>query len=176
MQTLQQLAHKQLDDVTFFRSMLDRLIEVAAAVGGVIYVLEDGTLRRVAMAGEIASRPDLDAAAARSCALDDDASETAFASDMEAASDRTDAVGVGIYTLDCAVGDERTIQGVLVLELTSSERSASLRSRLGGVGALMSERARMSASHGDPLRSRTTVARGQAATLPDDTTTTAQTK
>jgi|GEM_PF-5147848 len=172
MQTLQELTHKQLDDATFFRSMLDRLIEIAAAIGGVLYVRKGVTVRRVAMAGEIAARPELDAAAARSCALDDDASETALESDMQASSDLTAVGRLGIYILERTDGDTRSIEGVLVLELTNLVHSTSLRSRLRGVGAVMYERSRMCARDGDPPRART-APQGNAASLPDESTTTA---
>jgi hypothetical protein len=167
MQTLRQLALKPIDDVTFFRSMLDRLIALAAAVGGVLYVHEEGALRRVAMAGAIAARPDLDALVARSSALDD-ASETAFADDVESPSDITDPGGLGIYTLELDEDDPLRIQGVLVLELTSLMHSASLRSSLRGVGAIMAERARLSARYGDPLRSRTTATHAPVGSGPDE--------
>jgi hypothetical protein len=157
--SLRQLASKALDDASFYRGLLDVVLDNAGAVGGILYVKQDGGLQRVAFAGDVATLPDLDLDIARRFALghpeeQDDQDETASVTDTQSFTQPPVGAAIGKYALECSEAGERSLAGALVLEFATLQRPQLSTQWLTGVAAVIADWAGARASFAGDSQSR----------------------
>jgi tetratricopeptide (TPR) repeat protein len=156
LESLLQAAADSPDDATFYQGILQRLLDGAAAVGGVLYVNDAGRLVRVAMAGAVAARPELDAAVARSCALDEESvTATESKPPAQAPGLTTDSGAIEICVLDGREGGAPIVEGALVLEHATRDRPVRVHAWLKGVALAVATRSRARSVFGSGTQSLT---------------------
>jgi hypothetical protein len=144
MQSLQQFAQKAIDGASFYRGVLNLVLESAEAIGGILYLNQGEALKRVASAGAVATLPELDLAVARHCALidDDTQDETESVTETRSSSELEGRGALGMYALECEDAGARTLAGALVLEFATFGRPALPLVRLTSIAAVIADWAR----------------------------------
>jgi hypothetical protein len=155
-ESLLTLAAEATDDTVFYRAVLDALLSAAAAVGGVLYAQRQRELQRVAMAGALANRDDLDQLVAPTLALDADATVASLADDTP------DTRGLAIYSLDHARDEEgREVEGVVVLDVGVGERTLVAQASLVMLAQALAVRRRARAfTHGQSYQGTSVAVQG----------------